>query len=73
MERWAAETNRVTLKECRARYLKALEVVETARALAETCRVGLAEPYRDYNEGALVRLLAALAAFDEVQAPEPGQ
>lgn len=59
-------TKKAELRELLPRYAKALEVVEAARALAETCRVGLAEPYRDYNEGALVRLRAALAAFDEV-------
>lgn len=72
VERWAAETNRVTLKECRERYLKALAVVEAARGFAD--RVAN-EEHGDYEGECfecgqswpcfVERLRAALAAFDE--------
>ena len=72
-ERWAAETNRVTLKECRERYLKALAVVEAARKLNERheARIGVCddEPGAQLVIKALFAawapLGAALAAFDE--------
>ena len=60
-ERWAAETNRVTLKECRERYLKALAVVEAARGARDSHRYLGAVVKSEFD-----KVEAALAAFDEV-------